>query len=254
MAEESFGVRVMNFFLILLVFTANTLASVKVGNMTDQYNLYRCKDKMNSLIQKWEGSNDWRGHISKMGTISLKMKTQKFAHWIIANKENNKEEISLMNPKRVMKVVFNSDCNPKTSSYEHNQYSNSSGMDDKRLLDLFVSNQKGIIVMWSPGMQHSFNAIKRLQKISKERKIPITFVMDPFANSESARKSLKKHGISIGKIQKLSSLELSFRDAMMHYPSFFVYKNGQIISNVIPGVMTSKIYKKTLNFYLGTKI
>ena len=66
-------------------------------------------------------------------------------------------------------------------------------------------------------------------------------------------RKVKAKKIIIPSVEKNSSLELFYRDASIHYPSFLIYKDGQFISHIIPGLMSEIDYKKTLNRYLGVK-
>jgi hypothetical protein len=120
-------------------------------------------------------------------------------------------------------------------------------------MNAMTKEKKGIVLLWSPGMDHSYTAISRLSKLSREFKIPIHYVLDPFADEKLALSGLKTKKLVLPTIEKNSSLELFYRDASMHYPSFLIYKDGQFISHLIPGLMSEIDYKKTLTRYLGVK-
>ena len=114
-----------------------------------------------------------------------------------------------------------------------------------------MNHPKGIIGLWSPGMQHSAEAINRLSKVSKELNLPVMWVMDPYANDKVAKDFLNDRKIASVGVRKNSSLELFYRDSTMHYPAFFVYKDGQIVGNIFPGLMGESQYREVITQKLG---
>ncbi|MGK0367881.1 MAG: hypothetical protein ACI9QD_001021 [Thermoproteota archaeon] len=238
-------------YLLLLLFLVSGSLFASTNRSVDHLSQYKCKKEILKVSKFWKAQGAWQGYISKNANISLKRKTDKFAHWINLERSKGSETISLVNPVIIQKITFDEKCKKQLVTTKHNQFSNPKGMDDKRLLSYLVKNKVGIIAMWSPKMGHSFTAIKRLQKISKDRKIPVTFVLDPFISKKTAEKDLKKNNLEFKDIYQLSSLELMYRNAMMHYPSFYLYKNGRIITNVIPGLMAESDYNKTLDKHFG---
>jgi hypothetical protein len=156
-----------------------------------------------------------------------------------------------MNPKNAQKISFDKKCNSSLTAYDHHQFSIPKSMDDAKLLSELAGHREGIIVMYSPGMTHSWTAITRFQKIAKEKKLSVSFVMDPFASVKTAEYEAKKNHVAMTSFDKLSSLELTYRDAAMHYPNFFIYKDGAIVGNVMPGLMTEEKYNAAIKKYLG---
>jgi hypothetical protein len=234
--------------LLFLLFSLQAY-SVPVGTIEKNLKSYQCLKSVNKLTKGWIPKGEWKGYLTGNGSIGLKRPTQKFAHWINLEKYNDKEAVSLINPNIIQKFIFDPSkkCKAQLSTFKHNQYANTRGMNDSRLMKEMMDNEKGLIVMWSPKMQHSFNAIKRLKKIAKEKGLAIHYVLDPFVNPKTARKALKKRNIKLKSFYSLSSLELVQREAMMHYPAFFTYKNGKIVGRILPGLMTEEFYKKHID-------
>lgn len=234
--------------IVYSLIVLNIALAVPVGTISKNLKSYQCLKSVEKITKNWIPKGEWKGYLTSSGRIGLKRPTQKFAHWINLEKYQDKESVSLVNPSNIQKYTFDPSkkCEATVSTFKHNQYSNPRGMNDSRLMTEMVNNEKGLILMWSPKMQHSFNAIKRLQKIAKEKGLAIHYVLDPFIKPKVAKKELKSRKIKINKFYSLSSLELIQREAMMHYPALFTYKNGKIVGRILPGLMTEDIYTKKI--------
>jgi hypothetical protein len=240
-----------NLFILTGVLFSFSAFAIKIGTLEERFKGYSCKKEIKKLEETWGATGEWKGHIVENGNLALKRPTHKFANWIVLEKTGPVETMTLMNPKNAQKITFDSKCNSTLTAYDHHQYSIPKSMDDAKLLGELVSHKEGIIVLYSPGMNHSWTAIKRFQKIAKEKNLSVTYVLDPFANVETAKKEAKAHNVVLNNFEKLSSLELAYRDATMHYPNFFVYKDGAIVGNMMPGVMTEEKYNQAIKKYLG---
>lgn len=231
--------------LLALSLFALTSSAAKIGTIKKHINSYACFKKVENVSKKWGMKGEWKLYIGANGDLGLKRPTRKISHWINVEKTGDLEVASLIDPIRVQQALFdpNKNCSVKFRSFKHGQYSDPSGMNDARLISTMAENRNGIILMWSPGMGHSFTAMERLKKLAKKKDLHLSFVMDPFASIDNAKKRLKEKKLEIKDILPLSSLELMQREAMMHYPAFFVYKDGQIVGNIVPGLMTEDKYK-----------
>lgn len=243
----------MNSLFTLFFLLSLSLNAAVVKSIGQRLSSFKCQKEISNLNLQWLATKEWRGHPTALGDIQLKRPTQKFAHWMVLEKNQDTETISLINPLQVIKVELNKNCQSKMGVYPHKHYSNPNGFNDLKLMNAMTKEKKGIVLLWSPGMDHSYTAISRLSKLSRELKIPIHYVLDPFADEKLALSGLKTKKLVLPTIEKNSSLELFYRDASMHYPSFLIYKDGQFISHLIPGLMSEIDYKKTLTRYLGVK-
>lgn len=241
----------MKKFALAILLLSQMAAATPLLTPKETYNSFTCKKKITELEKNWGAVGEWKGHVSVEGTMGLLKRTNKFAHWIVVEESNGIETATLMNPGNAQKVVFDKKCKGTLNLYAHNQFSNQKGVNDTKLLKELMNNQKGIIGLWSPGMQHSASAISRIEKVAKDLKLPVLWVMDPFASDKVAKDFLKSRKIASVEVRKNSSLELFYRDSTMHYPAFFVYKNGEIKGNVFPGLMGESQYRDTITTQLG---
>lgn len=225
--------------------------ATELVSLNQEIKSYVCQKNINQYSETWKSEGDWTKRVTDDATNSLVKKTARFGHWIVLDRGEKSEVISLVSPTEIMRVEFDSKCQEKMSLLPIKKTVSTNEFSDAELLHTLATNRQGIIALWSPNMNHSYNAITRWQKISKELKLPVTFVMDPKASTKTALAGLKKRKINLNEpIRKLASLDIIYRNGLVHFPNFYLYKNGEIVTNVIPGVMGETHYKKVIQAYL----
>ncbi len=237
--------------LMLTIFLSCSAMGMTLSTPENRFEAHSCKKEIQKLTHQWMGRGDWKLSFTSHDSIALLRPTHKFAHWMLLEKSGEVETLSLINPNTIQKVTFDKKCKGAFTSASHNQYLRPKSFTDEKLLNEMVSHKKGIIAVWSPRMPASLMAIERIQKVSNDLKLPVVFVMDPLADEKNAIKVLKKNDLKLPPLQKLSSLELTLRDATLNYPSFFVYKDGRITGGMNTGLMSENDYKKSILQGLG---
>lgn len=118
---------------------------------------------------------------------------------------------------------------------------------DADLKKLLSSGKKGMIYMWSPHMVYSVEQSENYAAVARKKKMEFTAVLDPMvpvAEAAAAMKTQKKAVVgsrriaSVSDLRKLNSIDLYMREATLHFPTVFVYKNGKIHPHRIIGVLT----------------
>lgn len=243
-----------NLLILSFMFSTASIAAIEIGTMTEKVLGIKCKKQVSELVNSWNVSKaPWRQRPLDNG-VGLVRPTSKMSHWITYLKSDGFETLSLVSPERTVQVRFDGACKSAMRAFKTNGYAadqTSKGMfTDKELFDVLFVNPKGIILSVSPGMGHSYTAIERMIKISKEKNLPLTVIMDPTASADDLREGAKDKKMRLPEIKKNRALELTFRETNLHYPNFVIYRNGSIISPVIPGLMDEAGYASTLDKFL----
>jgi|GEM_PF-3296807 len=224
-----------------------------------------CKKEINRYSANWMARKDvdWSLRLGDMANSVLVRPTSKIAHWITYSKVEKEEILQWVTPVETLVVKFHKNCRgtfeTRPSSLPLLTLGRAQSKDielftDAHLIDVLSYHKQGVLAFWSPGMGHSITAMKDLIEIEKQFSIPVTFILDPTANPTFAENVLKKHKIKDVPMRSMASLELLYRQGTHHYPNFFVYKNGQIISNVLPGLMGKDNTKRTIERYLAKNV
>lgn len=134
--------------------------------------------------------------------------------------------------------------------------------DLKRLLQ---EKKQGVIYLWSPRMTYSVTEFNRFRKVIAEKNIEFIAVLDHNADVREAKDALQKAGVeiplrtsstgrepsSVHLFRQMNSVELYMRNSNLHYPTMYVFKNGQMNPRRIVGVLTDQDIGKAVDEWMG---
>jgi outer membrane biogenesis lipoprotein LolB len=126
-------------YLTSLIISFSVLA-VPLLNVSNQLAHYQCRNEIEKMANRWVATKEWRMHIDEIGKMVLIRPTQKFAYWIILEKSNQRESLTLMNPLNAQKVTFDQKCQATLALYEHKNYNLKEGITDERLISEMLKN------------------------------------------------------------------------------------------------------------------
>lgn len=124
-----------------------------------------------------------------------------------------------------------------------------SAFQDSDLKKILASQKKGIFYLWSPRMVYSVTEFQRYAETAQKLGLEFIPLLDPNVSSAEARASLQKikpkapnRKLASQKNnpfdKKMQSLELYMRNGTLHFPSVFVFNNGQLHPERLIGVLS----------------
>ena len=126
---------------------------------------------------------------------------------------------------------------------------------DKDLKAVLDSKKSGLVYVWSPGMVYSMKHYQDFKTAAKKMKIDFIPLMDPSWDQKSAKTLTSFYNMPL-EDRRVASVELTMRNATIHFPSSFVYANGHIGERIIgvytPDLLEAEI-KKELSFLTTLK-
>ncbi len=238
--------------LINLAIAAPSLSLTNLQKQTPEIE-FKCFKKMQKLINNEKPKGEWRRKVNPDMTLSFVKPTKVLSRWIRLERSGELEIFKRQTPYDEMIVSYNRNCEGKMSARKISNYEMKDGFTDFELATLLSNNQKGLILSWSPGMNLSVEAIKNAQLTAKEKKLPLTILLDPYADLKKAQDLLNKQGLSGVVMKKISSFELISRNVLLHFPNLVMYKNGEITGPLVPGLMNTADYNFLATKYLESK-
>lgn len=138
-------------------------------------------------------------------------------------------------------------------------------LTDSDLESLLKVHKKGVIYMWSPRMTYSVTEFKRFRETLQKKNLTFIPILDPFAEVQEAKEALKKAGVELpGRLadqrrepssfelyRRLNSVDLYMRNVTLHFPTFIVFKNGQLHPHRLVGVLTDEGLNQAVDEQLG---
>lgn len=239
-------------FLINVVFASPSLNLTGLDRHTPERE-FKCFSKMKNLIQHEKPKGEWRKKVNPDMTLSYIRSTRVLSRWIRIERSREFEIFKRQTPYDEMIVSFDRNCQGKMSVRKISNYQIADGFNDFALAELLSKNPKGLILSWSPHMNLSVEAIKNAQASAKSKKLPLTILLDPYADVKKAKALLQKKGLEMIEIKKISSFELINRNVLLHFPNLVMYKNGEITGPLVPGLLQSDDFTFLVSKYLGVK-
>jgi hypothetical protein len=225
------------------------------------------------VSEKWKCSKEMTGTINELGIVtreewkknfidgspSYKIPTTKVGEWLLVEKHLERDALVHMTP--TQKNVYTYDqknCQAKleVSSLQPAKRAVASDdyFTDQTLAELSQKSPDGILYIWSPYMALSLKAVAELKVAADEVGLPITYAMDPFASEEDARNAVKMFDLPKSAMKRVDSMELSMRNALIHYPALMVLKEGKICKKVQRGYRTADKFRAIIaDIYGGCK-
>lgn len=242
----------MKWFILLLI-SFSVYADFGLPQFEEPSKNFKCWKKIQNQMGKDEIEGKWRAKLNPKNSFMYMAPTSRVGRWWILDKEE-KFEI-LVKETAFDRIVFKfplRNCQPEMA---HVVFSNPliAGFSDASLAQAMEKNKTGLVYTWSPGMGFSLDGIKAIQKAAENKKLSLTILTDPNADEKVAKEALAKAGLKNITINPNISMELRFRNALLHFPNLMMYKDGKMVDVIVPGVMGSEQYAEVINSFMEKK-
>ncbi len=202
-----------------------------------------CAQQLYQMLEEWEAPTGWSKHPSTLpGHVILTSPTVVTGVWLEMLFDSEHTTLRRVSPSDTTTVTWapKNDCVTQMSvkSLKPKPHAASNGFTDDELDRILKKSGKnksaGLIYVWSPHMYLSIRGLEEARALGKKLKIPVTVLLDPRANTNTAKKELRRNHVKEEHTRRLASIELDRRMQSSHYPTYFFYRNGKIIQ-VRPG-------------------
>lgn len=149
-------------------------------------------------------------------------------------------------------IVWSASCQATTTAYPRQPLARP-GFNDVDLRRLLDAHPRGIIYTWSPHMPLSVEGVATIRAVGERLHLPVTVLLDPNADAAFADTAIAAHEWSSFDGRVVDSIELAFRDALVHAPSMQAYAGGRLVGSPYPGHHTADEYGAFLERILPTR-
>jgi hypothetical protein len=120
------------------------------------------------------------------------------------------------------------------------------GFTDAALRTRLAAGDAGVILVWSPHMPLSVDALQLLPQVTADLALAFVPVLDPLASGAYAREVVTSRRLPSAALQTLASIELAFRGMTTHAPSMQLFAGGALVGPVVFGYRDAAGYRQIL--------
>lgn len=177
--------------------------------------------------------------------------TSQLGVWVVESIGIEASQVTRVDPRSVTRVEWGARCDVSTTSRDRSAQP-PPRFSDADLAALLAKSPRGVLYVWSPHMPLSVDAYAALVQAANARALEVTALLDPAADREFARASIDRSALQAAALRVADSVELTFRDVLVHAPSIQVYEGGRLQGSPFPGAHTSFEYGTFLDRVLSS--
>ena len=246
---------------IVLLFAL--LASIESFGSDDDLKETSCVDVSNKYLdQTWHSSHQWREVFEPDQLVkTFRSKTSTWGVWVEKSEINGQifRMSKLTNTSQYEVIIESQTCAPKItekSIYGSDQVPKgpkmapANALTDDVLAKVLAQTKQGVIYLWSPHMMISILGLIEATAAAKELKLKIIPLLSKNSNLDAALLAIKTYNLAPEAMLQEKSFELTMRNIDQHFPSFVVFKMGEILNNPYRGFEDKKTYSLIFKSYL----
>jgi len=167
--------------------------------------------------------------------------TETVGVWVVEARSDQSTSLVRVTPTSATEVVWSASCVASTVEHARAIAAGPTFTDDE-LLRVMAERVRGVIYVWSPHMPLSVDGVDTVRRAASPRGLAVTVVLDPGASLTLAVGIAAERGWPLSTLHVADSVELTFRDLLVHAPAVQVYANGRLVGSPFPGHHTVDEY------------
>src|SRR5262245_49691670 len=197
-----------------------------------------CDASIASYERMWQGSGEWQ-RLAPFPVARDASPTDSIGVWLERSRaDDGSFELRRVSAgETIVARASGASCDVQLTHHRRtfNARETSSAFTDDDLRALVWQNTSGMIYVWSPGMPLSIRGLDEARAAARTLGISFTAVV-----ADATPAELRAVDASIAR--SMSSVELLYRNATIHYPSITFYQNGALLGSAVPGYKQRETY------------
>jgi hypothetical protein len=247
---------------LLLPFLSVILTVHAIADDFPEKKLWKCQQNMVQVLnqQATKLRGKWKKNSFDKDAPAYSSATSQIGKWVSIEKANPvTERVTILDKDKKTRFDFDAvkNCasqvaivpNAKTGQ---RSVASIEWFTDQELEGTLEKKPNGIIFIWSPHMSLSYKSVPELRAAADELGLPITFILDPHADQELAKKGAKEHSLGTDALKRANSLELNMRNALIHFPALIVTREGKICDKIQRGYRKAEKFRAIISNIFGS--
>lgn len=244
----------------MCVLFAGLLLGVPCGAMAVEVALpigIACPDALRQRLATWQALDHMRRVPGRPSDVARYIwPTAKIGVWLdLRINQSGHVWLARVAPDRTTELTWSSEClataQEIVSRREHTV--DARVFTDADLERLVTASQSVVVYVWSPHMPLSVEGVHEASVAARRLGLRLVPLADPHADRSYVDRVALQAGLPDGAARPVHSIELVFRDALVHAPSLLLFIDGRAAGPAIPGYRDAEGYEGALRHQLGMK-
>jgi hypothetical protein len=176
------------------------------------------------------------------GAVVTHWPTRDLGTWVVERRHEAGTTLTRVTPADMTEAAWSPACVP-TVTRRRRAVAAGPRFSDDDLADRLRSARAGVIYLWSPHMPLSVDGVAHTRLAAGAQGLLVDVVLEPGADRAFAAAVAASHGWSDDTLRVADSVELTFRDVLVHAPTVQVYAGGRFVGSAYPGFHTAAEYE-----------
>ncbi len=206
-----------------------------------------CGAQVTAQLQTWGATAPARPQPPPSGAARLRhWPTPHLGVWLAEWRGASGAGVVRVAPDTVSRIEWSSACVAATSERPRPSAA-APRFSDADLTALLARPGRGVLYLWSPHMPLSVDAYRAITDAAAARGLAVHVILDPGADRAFAAAEQARGALPVAALRVVDSVELQFRDVLVHAPTVQVFIAGTLVGSPLPGAHTSDEYGQYLD-------
>jgi hypothetical protein len=173
--------------------------------------------------------------------------------WVVEDASPDHAVVMRVGPAELERMEWSAACEPVVTTTRRLRPPAPS-FSDEDLAALLASADRGVIYLWSPHMPLSVDGHAHVARAAGARGLALHVLLDPNADSAFAASSAADAALPASALRVADSVELQFRELVLHAPAAALFANGRLVGPVLRGYRTAAEYAEFFDRTLAAQV
>ena len=231
---------------VLLLWGASAASAVA----TDLPAEVPCAGAVRQQLERWDVAGSMRRVAERpLEAARYAWPTSRIGVWLDLRVDRDRTvTLARVAPDVVTRLTWNTECQvtARTQVTSGDPSEVAASVTDADL-DRFIATSPALAVyLWSPHMPLSVDGLQQASLASTRLGFAFLPVLDPRADRSYAARVAREAGLPPGATRRAASVELAFRDMLVHAPSLLLYVEGRAAGPAVPGYRDAAGYERVI--------
>lgn len=210
-----------------------------------------CPDAVEQQLAAWNVVAPARPQPAADGGRLHHWPTARLGEWVVEVQDAASARVVKVTPTTVTTVSWTAACAVTTA--ERTRPAAAEPRFSDADLARAAGSTRGVIYVWSPHMPLSVDGYRAIAAAASARGLSVHAVLDPGADRRFAAAERARGGLPPEALRVADSVELLFRDVLVHAPSVQAFAGGRLAGSAFPGFHDAEEYGVFLDRVLADR-